>query len=406
VPWETTVEPYQSEITALAAAAEFDICTSCDAPVDIANPVAGAITRLQRPGGGCLSVLKVLLTDACQFDCHYCANRAERRFRRHAFTPDAMSRTFLDLRDRGLVDGLFLSSGIGRSAARSMSDIVTTAEILREKHGFRGYLHLKVLPGAPRDCVERAVEMADRVSVNMEAPTQRRLDCLAPSKQLSEDVIRRMHWIRQAADRLGKGRLKSGQTTQFVVGAAGECDREILSAADALRRSVALRRAYFSAFRPVTDTPLEGERPCLPIRQHRLYQAEWLLREYGFALSEVPFDAGGNLSTRLDPKLAAALQNLHRFPLEVNTASPAELLRVPGLGPRTVQRLIAGRARERLTAVAQLRALGLANRRALPFLLVNGQRQGKVSDVLRMLPVSPDQLELELGAAPAAALCY
>jgi predicted DNA-binding helix-hairpin-helix protein len=283
VPWETTVEPYQSEITALAAAAEFDICTSCDAPVDIANPVAGAITRLQRPGGGCLSVLKVLLTDACQFDCHYCANRAERRFRRHAFTPDAMSRTFLDLRDRGLVDGLFLSSGIGRSAARSMSDIVTTAEILREKHGFRGYLHLKVLPGAPRDCVERAVEMADRVSVNMEAPTQRRLDCLAPSKQLSEDVIRRMHWIRQAADRLGKGRLKSGQTTQFVVGAAGESDREIISTLSRVYGEHSLRRAYFSSFNPLPGTPWEGKPPASTMREHRLYQADFLHRLYGFA---------------------------------------------------------------------------------------------------------------------------
>ncbi len=280
--------------------------------------------------------------------------------------------------------------------------MLTSAEILRDKHRFSGYLHLKVLPGAPYDCVQRAVELADRVSVNMEAPTQHNLDRLATRKRLSQDIIQRMHWIRRAAERAGPGKLKSGQSTQFVVGPAGESDREILNSVQALRRSVGLRRAYFSAFTPVADTPLEGEPPTPPLRQHRLYQADWLLREYGFKLADICFDQHGKLPLHTDPKVAFALHNLHLFPLEVNRATRRELLRVPGIGPRSARRLLAARRRGHIASVDELRRLGMTLRRAAPFLLCDGRRLGRLSDLFRRTPTSPAQLQLALAPSPAS----
>ncbi|UCC68663.1 MAG: helix-hairpin-helix domain-containing protein, partial [Armatimonadota bacterium] len=338
------------------------------------------------------------------FDCLYCANRAPRPFRRHAFTPDELATTFIDLRDRDLVSGLFLSSGIHGSPADSMAEMLTAVEILREKHRFPGYIHLKVLPGAPYDCVKRAVELADRVSVNMEAPTQHNLDRLATRKRLSEDIIQRMQWIRQAAERAGPSKLKSGQSTQFVVGPAGESDREILNSVEALRRSVGLRRAYFSAFSPVSDTPLDREPPTPPLRQHRLYQADWLLREYNFGLCDICFDETGKLPLDMDPKVAFALRNLHLFPIEVNRATREELLRVPGIGPRSTSRILAARRRGRIASLEDLKDLRVTTRRAAPFLLCDGHQVGRLSDLFRQTPVPREQLELALTPSSPPAL--
>lgn len=208
------------KLVLLSTAARFDLCATCGpaSQVDAGEMLAHAITRLFHPDGSCFSVFKVLMTEVCQYDCLYCANRAGRSCRRHSSAPDELAATFVDLHERGLVTGLFLSSGVKGSPADAMGDMLTAVEILREKHRFSGYVHLKVLPGAPYDCVERAVELADRVSVNVEAPSQRALDHLATTKRLSEDIIQRMHWIRRASERAGPDALKAGQTTQFVVG--------------------------------------------------------------------------------------------------------------------------------------------------------------------------------------------
>jgi len=383
----------------LSTAARFDICATCGpaSQVTASDIFAHSITRLFRPDGSSFSVFKVLMTDACHYDCFYCPNRAERPYRRHAFRPEELACAFLDLHGRGLVQGLFLSSGIHGSADDTMAHMLTAVEILREKRRFPGYIHLKVLPGASYDSVQRAVELADRVSVNMEAPTQRALDRLATRKRLSEDIIQRMHWIRQAAQRAGPGKLSSGQTTQFVVGPAGESDREILATVVGLRRSVGLRRAYFSAFHPVPGTPLEKEPPTPPLRQHRLYQADWLLRKYGFEFSEICFDGDGSLPLQMDPKLAFALRNLQVFPIEVNRATRQELLRVPGIGPRSASRLLAARRRARLTSLGELRGLGVTVRRAAPFLLCDGQRVGRLGDLFHQPLLSPQQLKLALS---------
>ncbi len=393
--------PLTDKLIKLSTGARFDLCATCGeaTQVDASDLLATSVTRVVRPDGGFFSVFKVLMSDACHYDCLYCASRAQRSFRRHRFTPDELADTFVALRDEDLVSGLFLSSAVHGTPAESMADMLTAVEILRERHRFCGYVHLKVLPGAPRDCVERAVELADRVSVNVEAPTQGALDRLATRKRLSEDIIQRMHWIRQAAEQAGPDTLKAGQTTQFVVGPAGESDREILNSVAALRRSVGMQRAYFSAFTPVSDTPLEGEPATPPLRQHRLYQAEWLLREYGFQLPDISFDEEGKLPLDADPKVAFALGNLHLFPLEVNQATRAELLRVPGIGPRSAGRVLTARRRERITSLAHLRALGMVVRRAAPFLLCDGRRLGQLSDLLRETPVSPEQLELGLSSS-------
>lgn len=390
------------KLVLLSTAAEFDACSSQCGPRQ-GDPFAPSITRLLLPNGGALSVLKILMTDACHYGCNYCANRADRRCRRQSFKPDELAATFQGLRDRGLVNGLFLSSGIHGSAAATMGRMLTAVEMIRQRHRFRGYVHLKVLPGAPYDMVEKAVELADRVSVNMEAPTQKALDRLSPDKALAEDVITRMHWIRQASEKARPGSLKSGQTTQFVVGVAGETDRQILNASEGLRRSVGLRRSYFSAFRPLSDTPLAGEPPTPLMRQHRLYQADWLLRFYGFGLSDIGFDGGGNLPLAVDPKLAFALRNLHLFPVEVNCATRAELLRVPGLGLQSADRILKAQAQGRLTSLDDLRKLGVVTRRAAAFVLVNGHHEGRFGDALRRHQAALDQLQLDLAPPPATA---
>ena len=392
----------EEKLVSLSAAAEYDACSSScgGSPTDRSAP---SITRLLLPGGGALSVLKVLMTDACQYGCYYCANRADRRCRRHSFKPDELVATFRGLHSRRLVNGLFLSSGVHGSASETMGAMITAVEALRDKHRFRGYVHLKVLPGAPYDMVERAVELADRVSVNMEAPTQRALDRLSANKTLAEDVITRMHWIRQASGRAQPGSLKSGQTTQFVVGVAGETDHELLSASEALRRSVGLRRAYFSAFRPIADTPLAGEPPAPLMRQNRLYQADWLLRFYGFSLGEITFDEVGHLPLTMDPKLAFALRHLHLFPVEVNHVGRADLLRVPGIGPKSADRILRARSGTRLRSVEALREIGVATGRAAPFILIDGRCQGQLSGVLRKHQAAVEQLQLDLAPAPAAA---
>jgi len=282
-----------------------------------------------------------------------------------------------------------------------MGDMLATAEILRERYAFTGYIHLKVLPGAPYACVERAVDLADRVSVNMEAPTAAQLARIAPDKHMFGDVVQRMQWIRRAAA-AREGLMRAGQSTQLIVGAGRETDREILNAVNALYRDVGLRRAYFSGFQPVSDTPLAEQAPAPPMREHRLYQVDWLLRRYAgvYAMGDIAFAPDGNLPLGLDPKVAIALGQRARFPVEVNRADYADLLRVPGIGPRSAQRIVRERRAGRFAQLDELRRLGVVVRRAAPFLLINGRAQGDV-DAFARRAVSAlredQQLALPLG---------
>jgi predicted DNA-binding helix-hairpin-helix protein len=335
---------------------------------DLSNCIHNAVM----PGGKRIALLKTLLTSACERDCTYCAFRKGRDFRRATFTPDELAHLFMQLYRKDIAEGVFLSSGVAGGGARTEDRLIATAEVLRHRYGFRGYIHLKIMPGAEREQILAAMRLADRVSVNLEAPNSERLAHLAPHKIFTEELLQRLRWIEEIR-RETPGRWPSS-TTQFVVGAVDESDVELLTTTEFLHRQLGLARAYFSRFEPVPDTPLEDHPPASPLREHRLYQSSFLLRDYGFAAKELPFDAGGNLPLESDPKLAWARQHLVHTPVEVNTADRRDLLRVPGIGPKGVERLLRERRRGRLCELTDLRKLGVITKRAAPFILLDGRR--------------------------------
>jgi len=366
--------------------AQFDLCTREGRPAPDGDGSGAGLARAERryrhgdirrhislvqhPRHGPMPVLKMLQTNACAKDCFYCPFRAGRSFRREAFTPDELARLTDQLYRARVIRGLFLSSGVVGHGDYSMERIVATAEILRHRLRFDGYLHLKLMPAASDAAVERAIALADRVSANLEAPNPVRLARLTTTKDLNADLVAPLRRVARLA--AARGRSVS-RTTQFVVGAAGESDAEILGTTDRLYREVGLARAYFSAFRPVPDTPLDGLPAEDPARERRLYQADFLLRQYRFTLADLPLDAGGGLPRDVDPKLAWARAHPERFPVEVNRAGRETLLRVPGLGPRAVERILAARRARAIRDVSHLQALGIHARRVAAWVTLDGR---------------------------------
>jgi predicted DNA-binding helix-hairpin-helix protein len=336
------------------------------------------IYHAKMPGGKTIPLLKTLLTSACERDCYYCPFRAGQDFRRTTFKPEEMAQSFMDLYRAGVAEGLFLSSGIIKGGVATQDKLLDTVDILRQKHGFRGYVHLKIMPGAERAQVERAMGLANRLSVNLEAPNDKRLALLAPKKHFWQELIRPLQWIEEIrqtqAPQMGwNGRFPSS-VTQFVVGAAGESDLELLSTAEYLTQQLRLGRVYFSSFRPVRDTPLEHLPPSGSLREHRLYQTSSLFRDYGFDLEDLPFTPDGNLPLEIDPKLAWAQQNLRHNPVELNRAARQELLRVPGIGPISAQTILQARRHGALRDLTDLQALGIYTKNLKPFVLLDGRR--------------------------------
>ncbi len=330
------------------------------------------------PGGKRTTLLKTLLTSACERDCYYCPFRARRNYRRVTFKPDEMARVFQEMWESGVAQGLFLSSGVAGGGMRTQDRLIATADILRRQYRYPGYLHLKLMPGAEREQIRRAMLLADRVSINLEAPNAKRLEALAPHKGFADELLRTLQWaeeIRQTepASVGWKGRWPS-LATQFVVGASEESDLEILATTEYLLRQLRLARIYYSAFSPVPDTPLEDHAPASATREERLYQASFLLRDYQFEMEELPLDAQGNLPLDADPKLAWARARLAGQPVEVNRADRRELLRIPGIGPRGAEAIVAARRAGRLRDARDLEKLGIAARRAAPFVLLDGRR--------------------------------
>jgi len=257
--------------------------------------LARSVVRVQRPDGP-MTVLRTMQSSACEKDCHYCPFRAGRGgFRRVSFSPDELAREFNRIQRAGLVKGLFLSSGIIGGGLKTMDPILDTAAILRQTYHYRGYIHLKVMPGAEQAQVEQAMRLADRISINLEGANTQRLAHLAPQKDMRGELLPAMHWYKQLGRTLPTVVRRPSMVTQFVIGPAGESDRELLSGVDWLYRRRGLSRAYYSAFSPIANTPLEDAPRTPPMRQHRLYQADWLLRFYGFQADELPFAADGNL---------------------------------------------------------------------------------------------------------------
>ena len=332
----------------------------------------------QLPNGQKVMLLKTLLSSACERDCFYCPFRAGRDFRRATFQPDEFAGLFSKLNQRGAAEGVFLSSGVAGGGVRTQDKLLDTADLLRRKYRFRGYLHLKIMPGAEKDQVYRAMQLADRVSVNLEAPNTERLAKLAPHKIFMEELLQPLKWIEEIRNSVPAYKFWNGRhpssVTQFVAGGADESDLELLTTVDWLNRNVRLKRAYFSAFHPIRDTPLENKPAVDPVREQRLYQASFLLRDYGFELEDLPFTDGSNLPLNADPKQAWAQIYLSEDPIEINKAGKRELIRIPGIGLKGADAILNQRKTSRLTGLSNLRKLGVVAERAAPYVLFDGRR--------------------------------
>jgi predicted DNA-binding helix-hairpin-helix protein len=335
------------------------------------------LTTVVRSDGKRIPIVKTLMTSACEKDCFYCPTRRGRNsLRRVTFKPEELASGFDQIRSKGLAEGIFLSSGIVGGGTRTMEKTIAATEILREKYGFRGYIHLKLMPGAEQAAIERALQLADRVSVNLEAPNTERLARLSSTKQFADELLAPLRLARDLINSNPRY-VRKTLTTQFVVGAADESDREIINTAARLYRELGLARVYYSAFRPIPDTPLENHAPTPPLREHRLYQTDFLLRGYGFAYNDLVFDEGGNLPTKHDPKLMWALHHPERFPLDLNRVGREELVRIPGIGPQSAERILKMRRVRPVLAIEELARLGADAKRAAPFILLNGKKPSR-----------------------------
>lgn len=413
----------QDKLAILADAAKYDAScassgTSARDSTDgrgIGSTEGMGICHSYAPDGRCISLLKILLTNFCQYDCLYCVNRVTSNVPRARFSVDEVVRLTLDFYRRNCIEGLFLSSGIIRSPDYTMEQVVEVARVLREEHDFRGYIHLKTIPDASPELLQRAGRFADRLSINIELPTEEGLASLAPEKD-APAIRRAMARLRlhiddakEAAQEVASPKVVSlpkavpkrstaprfapaGQSTQMIVGADATDDRAILATSAQLYGAYRLRRVYYSAFSPIPDasSSLPLQAPPL-VREHRLYQADWLIRFYGFTHDEIVPPGQGMLSLDLDPKLAWALAHRERFPVDLNTAPKELLLRVPGLGATTVERLLGARRVRRLRA-DDLQRLRVPLAKVMPFVTLPGHRPraleaGDLAARLRPAPV-------------------
>ena len=411
-----TQTPLLERLGILADAAKYDAsCASSGTAkrsskggTGIGSTAGMGICHAYAPDGRCISLLKLLLTNHCVFDCHYCINRKSSNVRRAKFTPQEVVELTLSFYRRNYIEGLFLSSGIIKNSNHTMEQLIEVARILREEHDFRGYIHLKTIPEADPELVYRAGLYADRVSINVELPTVAGLTRLAPDKNavVIEDAMRHVKSsIIETKD--ARKRFKSaprfapaGQSTQMIVGADGASDIDIVGKASSLYGQFGLRRVYYSAFSPIPDASavLPLQRPPL-IREHRLYQSDWLMRFYGYRPDEVQqaADANGMLPLDIDPKLAWALKFRERFPVDVNRAPREALLRVPGLGTRAVGAILAAR-RHRTLRLDDVAKLTVSIAKLRPFIVAADWRPVLLTDRadLKALiaPQRSEQLEL------------
>ncbi len=362
----------ESKLAVLAQAARHDLACACGQGQTRKRGTDGLwIYPAALPSGERVPLLKVLQASGCERGCLYCAERLGGQSAPVSLLPDDLARVFFELYQRRKVLGLFLSSAIQKGSIATMDQMLATADILRKQYRFRGYIHLKIIPGSSPNQVEKAMALATRVSVNLEAPSAMHLQRIAPHKQFHRELIAPM---RQVAQSVANGRFaRSGQTSQLVVGAAGESDRQIMTTANWLYKSLSLARVYYSSLQPVSGTGFQLSRPVSFLREHRLYQVDFLLRSYGFQLEEIQFDQEGALAIGLDPKSAWAQKHPECFPMEINTASEGELLRIPGIGPKSARRIVRQRSKERFRSIESLGALGISWRVAAPFVLVDGR---------------------------------
>jgi putative DNA modification/repair radical SAM protein len=394
------------KLAILADAAKYDAsCASSGA--NRKNSAGGlgssegiGICHSYTPDGRCVSLLKLLLTNHCIYDCRYCVNRASSDTERARFTVDEVVSLTMDFYRRNYIEGLFLSSGIIQSSDYTMEQLTLVAKTLRQRENFFGYIHLKTIPGAADELIAEAGLWADRLSVNVELPTDADLKKLAPEKSLVQ-IERAMGQIRERREAVESDRARgltkvpkfapAGQSTQMIVGATPTPDRDILTTSSGLYDKYKLKRVYYSAFSPIphADGRLPGKSPPL-VREHRLYQADWLMRFYGFDASELTTPEDPNLDLEIDPKLAWALRHRGIFPIDINIAVKEMLLRVPGLGERAAKRIIATR-RHHAIRDEDLARIGMVVKRARPFIITADRHPG---------PLQLDRLDLKNQVKP------
>lgn len=410
----------REKLKVLADAAKYDAsCASSGAKStrpgsQIGSTEGMGICHSYTPDGRCISLLKILLTNYCIYDCQYCVNRISSDTPRARFTVDEVVDLTLEFYRRNYIEGLFLSSGIIQNSDYTMEQLTSVAKKLRTDHHYGGYIHLKTIPNAAQGLIDEAGRWADRLSVNIELPTERDLVQLAPEKKKPQ-IESTMDGIRSKIDEY-KQETKAGyrpprfapagQSTQMIVGATGTSDVEILGTASSLYTKQHLRRVYYSAYSPIphADARLPGQSPPL-VREHRLYQADWLMRFYGFDASEIVTGTDQNLSLEMDPKLAWAIANRHFFPIDVNLASREELLRVPGIGVRSVDKLLRIRRYHKI-ATSDLKKLRIAWKRAKSFVLTTDHNPG-LADLDKIdlaKKVQPASQQLMLFDAATSAL--
>ena len=343
------------------------------------------IRNLRPAPGRRMALLRILMTNACSYNCHYCPMRRDRPMPRTLLKPDELVRIFLEAHRRGWCQGLFITTGIPGRPTKVMDDLIQVLELLRERHRFAGYIHVKLVPGGETGQIDRLTLLASRVSLNFEAPCGASLAQIAPEKNFSTTLhdferVRKLVVLEREGQSHGKPRDPlhpggaSGMTMQFVVGATADTDQRLLTTITGLQAGGGVHHPHFSAFRPIRDTPLEGAPAASALREHRLYQASYLLGSYGFGPGEVVYGSNGNLPLGLDPKCAWALAHPEWFPVEVTTASHEELVRVPGIGPSAGRRIVAQRHGVTLRGLADLRKLGVLTTRAGGFLTLRGRR--------------------------------
>lgn len=376
----------------------------------IGSTTGTGICHSYTPDGRCVSLLKLLLTNYCMYDCLYCINRVSSGVPRARFTPEEVVKLTLDFYRRNYIEGLFLSSGIIRNPDYTMEQVIRVARTLRVEHGFRGYIHLKTIPEASQELIDEAGRWADRISINIELPTTIDLAKLAPEKNLVRidaamgGIRRRIDAAKAETSTKAPAFAPAGQSTQMIVGATDTPDAAILTQASSLYQRHRLRRVYYSAFSPIPDASSQLPLIAPPlVREHRLYQADWLMRFYGFGVNEITTPETPNLDLHVDPKLAWALRNRHLFPADLNKATRAMLLRVPGLGVRTVDRLVQARRFQALR-VADLTRLRVPLQKVLPFIEAsdhNPRTAGLDDENLRArFAPRPEQLDLFTDVQP------
>ncbi|MDR1820740.1 MAG: helix-hairpin-helix domain-containing protein [Methanobrevibacter sp.] len=351
--------------------AQYDLC---DYSNDIKQSDANLPGIYHATSNGCkIPIFKVLMTNKCVFDCKYCISQSKHKFTRLELEPKDITKVFLDYYQKNYVYGLFLSSGIVNSADYTMENLIEVARTLRKNYGFKDYIHLKIVPGASKESIKRAMALANRVSINFESASSDGLSQISSTKSFKKDILRRFKWI-DSIKKKNKNLAPFGATTQFVIGANDESDHEVLSSLKSFYKNLSIKRSYFSAFDPVIGTEFENKKKCNSKRTAQLYHAETLINSYKFDVDELVFNDHGLLSENEDPKYLSAL-NMDIFPVEINSAPLHELLRVPGIGPKSGSKIINIRKKTPFESINQLKKLGVVVSRAEPFIKLKGNFQ-------------------------------